>query len=70
MTCAGWPSKDTAYRRPLPGTKLSVGAAIASTSTLPVSNKYIWYSRHGASCGGSMLAAVTGKTLIAESVRP
>src|SRR5580700_3057514 len=43
---------------------------MASILTRPASNKYMLYSRRGESSGGAALGAVTGKTVIAESVRP
>ncbi len=63
-------SMEMAKRRPRPGTKFSVGARVTSTLNAPLSKSHMRYSSVGAGLARSMLGAVTGKTLIPESVRP
>ena len=56
-----------AYRSPLPGTTFSVGATIASTSTL-AGVEQVHLSR-GESTGGIALFAVTGTIVVEDRVR-
>ncbi len=71
MTCGVSSSNETATRSPRPGAKFKVGEVIVATSTAPVLNRYIWYSKHGESFPGVALGASTGCVArIPESVRP
>src|SRR2546422_882279 len=69
-TCGASSSNDTAIRTPRSGAKFRQGENMVVTFTAPVVVSHIWYSSDGEFSGGVAPGAVTGKTVMAESVRP